>query len=86
VTVKRYTSRPVGTRAHKARRIWDALVAAGERPTAVWFEPIGAGAEMQGPSGGWFYRAPNVFEPIGYNVDQALDTIALIQRRNATMR
>lgn len=62
------------------KRIRDAIAAVGGTCKSVTWEPVGRGAEMCGPSGGWLVDG---FEPIGYSTEQALAYIAEFPHRFA---
>ncbi len=58
--------------------------ATGEKVKEVWFEPIGRGAEMQGPSGGWMYQCEDRCEDcLGLNAIEAIKMIVLNARHIA---
>lgn len=54
----------------------------GETDVDVWYEPIhGPCMEKVGYAGGWFYSSDETSQtPLGYNVDEALEMIALLSR------
>lgn len=56
-----------------ARKIWDALVAAGFQKINLWFEDIGNALEMCGPTGGWqFQDESGSGEWLGYGWGEAI--------------
>lgn len=79
----RYTDRNVN-RTPRAKTIKNKLEEYGHKNVEVWWEPIRQGAEMSGYEGGWFFCSNWVdenneefdyFEPIGYNIEEALEYI-----------
>lgn len=78
----RYTDRNVNStpRANYIRR---KLEEYGHKNVEVWWETIRRGSEMSGYEGGWFFCSnwededgeSDYFEPLGYNINEALETI-----------
>jgi hypothetical protein len=66
-----YVERP---QPRAARKVWDALVAAGYKKINLWFEDIGNALEMCGPVGGWqFQDESGAGEWLGYDSDTAAE-------------
>lgn len=79
----KYTDKNVNS-TPRAREIKRKLEEYGHKNVEVWWETVRAGTEMSGYEGGWFFCSSwtdennedyEYFEPIGYNVLEALETI-----------
>lgn len=78
----RYTDKKVNNTV-KANYIRRQLEDLGHQNVEVWWETIRRGCEMGGYEGGWFFcssietedTSDDYFEPLGYNFQEALETI-----------
>lgn len=55
------------------RKLIDALTKLGHTNVRVWWEPLGPSFEMCGPSGGYFFKSDQGFEPIGWSFEMAME-------------
>lgn len=64
-------------------KIKKALEEYGHKDVEVWWEPVRSGCEMCGPEGGFFFSSDlDTLEPLGYSMDDALESLTGYDYRN----